>query len=156
MQLIFEKSKPERTGFKIPKKDVPATAKLPDNLKRKSEINLPEVSELDVIRHFSILANMNFCVDTHFYPLGSCTMKYNPKFMEKVAKFQGFEDIHPLLPQLSGGGILTQGCLEILYHMEKLLNDPITGNANRATLVIAELILMVLIVNTIIINAFGL
>jgi len=126
MQLIFDKSKPERTGFKIPKKDVPATAKLPDNLKRKSEINLPEVSELDVIRHFSILANIHFCVDTHFYPLGSCTMKYNPKFMEKAAKFPGFEDIHPLLPQLSGGGILTQGCLEILYHMEKLLNE-ITG-----------------------------
>ncbi|MCK9266336.1 aminomethyl-transferring glycine dehydrogenase subunit GcvPB [bacterium] len=126
MRLIFEKSQPGREGFKVQKKDVPATAKLPDNLKRKSEINLPEVSELDVVRHFSRLANMNFCVDTNFYPLGSCTMKYNPKFTEKAVKFKGFEEAHPLLPQLMGGGILAQGCLELLYRMEKLLNE-ITG-----------------------------
>ncbi|HNS33028.1 MAG TPA: aminomethyl-transferring glycine dehydrogenase subunit GcvPB [bacterium] len=126
MQLIFEKSQPGRTGFKIQNKDVPAKAKLPENLMRKSDIGLPEVSELDVIRHFSGLANMNFCVDTNFYPLGSCTMKYNPKFTEKAAGFEGFSEVHPLLPQLMGGGVLTQGCLEILYNMEKLLNE-ITG-----------------------------
>jgi len=126
MQLIFEKSRPGRTGFEIQKKDVPATAKLPERFKRKSEIKLPEVSEPDVIRHFSGLANMNFCVDTNFYPLGSCTMKYNPKFTEKAAGLQGFGELHPLLPQLSGGGILTQGSLEILYRTEKLLNE-ITG-----------------------------
>ncbi len=126
MQLIFEKSRPGRTGFKIQKKDVPATAKLPENLMRKTDTGLPEVSELDVIRHFSGLANMNFCVDTNFYPLGSCTMKYNPKFTEKAADFEGFREVHPLLPQLMGGGVLTQGCLEILYNMEMLLNE-ITG-----------------------------
>ncbi len=126
MQLIFEKSQPGRKGVKIQKKDVPATAKLPDNLKRRSKINLPEVSELDVVRHFSKLANKNFCVDTNFYPLGSCTMKYNPKFTEKAVQLKGFEEAHPLLPQLMGGGILTQGCLELLFQMEKLLNE-ITG-----------------------------
>ena len=126
MKLIFEKSRAGRRGFKMPEQDVPATKSLPDNLVRKTMIKLPEVSELDVVRHFSQLANMNFCVDTNFYPLGSCTMKYNPKFTEKAASLEGFTGVHPLLPQLYGGGILTQGCLEILYEMEKLLNE-ITG-----------------------------
>jgi len=126
MQLIFEKSVKGRNGFKIQKSDVPVKATIPENLKRKTEICLPEVSELDVVRHFTSLANMNFCVDTNFYPLGSCTMKYNPKFTEQIARMPGFEDLHPLLPQLSGGGILTQGALEVIYNLEKLLCE-ITG-----------------------------
>ena len=114
MQLIFEKGRKGRRGFKIQKSDVPVKASIPDNLKRKTDNGLPEVSELDVVRHFTSLANKNFCVDTNFYPLGSCTMKYNPKFTEAVAALPGFRDLHPLLPQLSGGGILTQGALELL------------------------------------------
>lgn len=126
MRLIFEKGHPGRKGFKIQRSDVPVAGVLPEHLKRKTEINLPEVSELDVVRHFTNLANLNFCVDTNLYPLGSCTMKYNPKFTERCAKISGFEELHPLLPQLSGGGILTQGALELLYQMEKLLCE-ITG-----------------------------
>jgi glycine dehydrogenase subunit 2 len=126
MQLIFERGREGRRGFKIQRSDVPVKATIPANLKRKTDNGLPEVSELDVVRHFTNLANKNFCVDTHFYPLGSCTMKYNPKFTEVVSRIKGFEDLHPLLPQLSGGGILTQGALELLYHMEQLLCE-ITG-----------------------------
>lgn len=126
MQLIFEKGRKGRSGFKIRKRDVPVKASIPENLKRKTDNGLPEVSELDVVRHYTLLANRNFCVDTNFYPLGSCTMKYNPRFTEVCAALPGFKDLHPLLPQLSGGGILTQGALELLYHMEKLLCE-ITG-----------------------------
>ncbi|MCX8082376.1 MAG: aminomethyl-transferring glycine dehydrogenase subunit GcvPB [bacterium] len=126
MQVIFEKGKKGRRGFKIQKSDVTVKAHIPENFKRKTDNGLPEVSELDVIRHYTSLANKNFCVDTNFYPLGSCTMKYNPKFTEVCASLPGFRDLHPLLPQLSGGGILTQGALELLYHMEQLLCE-ITG-----------------------------
>ncbi len=126
MQLIFEKGRAGRKGFKIQRSDVPASGVIPEKFERKTEIDLPEVSELDVIRHFTCLANLNFCVDSNLYPLGSCTMKYNPKFTETCAKIAGFEELHPLLPQLSGGGILTQGALELLYRMEKLLCE-ITG-----------------------------
>jgi glycine dehydrogenase subunit 2 len=126
MRLIFEKGSKGRRGFKIQQSDVPVCGVIPENLKRKTELDLPEVSELDVVRHFTALSNRNFCVDTNLYPLGSCTMKYNPKFTETVAKIQGFQDLHPLLPQLSGGGILTQGALELLYQMEKVLCE-ITG-----------------------------
>ncbi len=126
MRLIFEKGKKGRRGFKIQHSDVPVSCAISENLKRKNAPDLPEVSELDVVRHFTALANRNFCVDTNFYPLGSCTMKYNPKFTDKVAGLYGFQELHPLLPQLSGGGILTQGALELLYRMEKLLCE-ITG-----------------------------
>ena len=126
MQLIFEKSRKGRKGFKIQKSDIPVKGEIPENIKRKTDNGLPEVSELDVIRHFTSLSNKNFCVDNNLYPLGSCTMKYNPKFTELCASLVGFRDLHPLLPQLSGGGILTQGALELLYHMEQLLCE-ITG-----------------------------
>lgn len=126
MQLIFEKGRTGRNGFKIQKTDVPVKTSIPANLQRKTDNNLPEVSELDVVRHYTSLANKNFCVDTNFYPLGSCTMKYNPKFTEICAGLPGFKELHPLLPQLSGGGILTQGALELLHHMEELLCE-ITG-----------------------------
>ena len=81
------------------------------------------------MRHFTNLSKMNFSVDTNFYPLGSCTMKYNPKFTEDIAKLEGFTSLHPLLPQLRLGGILAQGALEVLYCMEELLCE-ITGMDN--------------------------
>ncbi len=126
MQLIFEKSRAGRKGFTLPEIDVPQAGGLPKAYCRNQEAQLPEVSELDVVRHFSNLSRLNFSVDTNFYPLGSCTMKYNPKFTEKVAAMPGFSDLHPLLPQLSGGGMLAQGSLEVLYNTERLLSE-ITG-----------------------------
>ena len=126
MQLIFEKSRSGRKGFRLPEADVPLVKPLPEKYCRKTDPLLPEVSELDVVRHFSNLSARNYSVDTNFYPLGSCTMKYNPKFTEKIAAMGGFAGLHPLLPQLLGGGMLAQGALEVLYNMEILLSE-ITG-----------------------------
>ena len=121
MRLIFEKSIKGRTGLKLPAAGVPTAVKLDSKYSRKKDAQLPEVSELDVVRHYTNLSKMNFSVDTNFYPLGSCTMKYNPKFTEKIAAMEGFTDLHPLIPQLRGGGILAQGALEVIYKTEKLL-----------------------------------
>ena len=132
MKLIFEKTNPGRRGFIIPQADVPKRAALPKKYSRARLAELPEVSELDCVRHFTNLSRRNFSVDTNFYPLGSCTMKYNPKFTEKIASMDGFADLHPLLPQLSGGGMLAQGALEVLYHTERLLSE-ITGMAEFTT-----------------------
>ena len=121
MRLIFEKSIKGRKGVKMPQAGVPTEVKLSSKYSRKKDAQLPEVSELDVVRHYTSLSRMNFSVDTNFYPLGSCTMKYNPKFTEKIAAMEGFTDLHPLIPQLRGGGILAQGSLEVIYKTEKLL-----------------------------------
>ncbi|MDD5135799.1 MAG: aminomethyl-transferring glycine dehydrogenase subunit GcvPB [Candidatus Omnitrophica bacterium] len=126
MKLIFEKHKEGRRGFTQAKPDVPETKGLDGKYMRKSAPRLASVSELDVIRHYSGLSRLNYSVDTNFYPLGSCTMKYNPKFTERIASLEGFTDVHPLLPQLSGGGMLAQGSLEVLYEAERLLSE-ITG-----------------------------
>ena len=126
MKLIFEKSAAGRKGIKLPKCDVPARPAVPDELRRKSNAELPEVSELDVVRHFTGLSKSNFGVDTNFYPLGSCTMKYNPKICEEAAGYKGFSNLHPLTPQLRGGGILTQGALQVIYDTERFLSE-ITG-----------------------------
>ncbi len=121
MKLIFEKSIKGRRGLKLQEPDVPIKLDFHSKYKRKKEADLPEVSELDVVRHYSNLSRMNFSVDTNFYPLGSCTMKYNPKFTEKIASDERFANLHPLIPQLLGGGLLAQGALEVLYNTEKLL-----------------------------------
>jgi len=126
MDLIFGKSISGRTGVNLPQKDVPGRGKIPSKYRRQKPAGLPEVSELDVVRHFTKLSQLNFSIDTHFYPLGSCTMKYNPKFCEKLANLEGFSQLHPLLPQLLLGGMLTQGALEVLYNMEQILCE-ITG-----------------------------
>ncbi len=126
--LIFEKSVPGRRGVRLPKSDVPEAPALPPGLRRAAPAELPEVSELDAVRHFTRLSQLNFSVDTHFYPLGSCTMKYNPKLCEQVARLEGFAGLHPLLPQLRGGGLLTQGALAVLFECEQLLCR-ITGMA---------------------------
>ena len=102
----------------LPDADVPAEKiekLIPEDLRRK-DLNLPERSELDVVRHFTRLSQKNFSVDTHFYPLGSCTMKYNPKANEEIARFPGFTDIHPLQDEPE-----IQGMLELLYDFEKYL-----------------------------------
>ncbi len=128
MKLIFEKSVPGRTGVLPGPSDVPTGIHIREDRLRPTSAALPEVSELDVIRHFTELSRRNFGVDTNFYPLGSCTMKYNPKVNERVANYPGFAHLHPLLPQLRRGGMLTQGALAILYDMDLLLRE-ITGMA---------------------------
>ncbi|MCX5681178.1 MAG: aminotransferase class V-fold PLP-dependent enzyme, partial [Candidatus Omnitrophica bacterium] len=124
MELIFEKSTQGRKGFQVPKTDVDLATKIPSSFLRKTECLWPEVSELDVVRHFTRLSQLNFSIDANFYPLGSCTMKYNPKFTEKAANIEGFAGLHPLLPQIDHS--LAQGALEVLYHMDRLLSE-ITG-----------------------------
>ncbi len=128
MKLIFEKSVPGRRGVRPAKSDVPTTVDIKKELLRENDAQLAELSELDVVRHFTELSRRNFGVDTNFYPLGSCTMKYNPKVAERIAAFPGFADLHPLMPQLRMGGLLTQGALKVLYGMDMLLLE-ITGMA---------------------------
>ncbi|MDD5708885.1 MAG: aminomethyl-transferring glycine dehydrogenase subunit GcvPB, partial [Kiritimatiellae bacterium] len=122
--LIFEQSVPGRQGFDLPRLTPAEEAcelSIPRQYLADTPPEMPEAGELDVVRHFTNLSRLNYCVDTHLYPLGSCTMKYNPKVCEKVAALDGFASLHPLLPQLRGGGMLTQGALEVLYETERLL-----------------------------------
>ncbi|MGB2661816.1 MAG: aminomethyl-transferring glycine dehydrogenase subunit GcvPB [Candidatus Omnitrophota bacterium] len=121
MKLIFEKSKEGRRGVKLPASDVPARAEVSSRFKRSKDAELPSISESEIVRHFTNLSKMNFGVDSHFYPLGSCTMKYNPKFTEKIAGMEEFTSLHPLQPQLVNGNTLTQGALEIIYNLEEVL-----------------------------------
>ena len=125
MRLIFEESVKGRRGISLPASDVPA-AKIESRYMRSKPAELPEVSELDLVRHFTNLSRMNFSVDTNFYPLGSCTMKYNPKFTESVASLAGFRDLHPMMAQFDYAEGLVQGALEVLYNTETLLAE-ITG-----------------------------
>jgi len=126
MKLVFEKHKAGRRGFSYTTPDMPGVKPLEEKYLRNSDMRLASLSELDVVRHYTNLSRLNFSVDTNFYPLGSCTMKYNPKFTEKIASLEGFSQIHPLLPQLLGGGMLAQGALAVLYETKKLLTE-ITG-----------------------------
>jgi glycine dehydrogenase subunit 2 len=114
--LLCELSQPGRRGFRYPEPDVPLTA-LPENLTRQ-HLPLPEVSEVDVIRHFTRLSQMNYSIDTGFYPLGSCTMKYNPKINEEVARLPGFAYVHPLQPLET-----IQGCLLVMYELQEYLKE---------------------------------
>ena len=120
-KLVFELSREGRCGYSLRKNDFPKAAELPAALRRNSALELPEVSEPDVVRHYTNLSQMNFGVDTGFYPLGSCTMKYNPKINEEVAALQGFAGLHPLM---HAG--LTKGALKVYQEMNKAL-AAITG-----------------------------
>jgi glycine dehydrogenase subunit 2 len=120
-KLIFEISSPGRHGVSLPSYDVPRKPladMAPAKFLRKNPPRLPEVSELDVIRHFTRLSQLNYSVDTHFYPLGSCTMKYNPRVHEELAGLEGFSMLHPYQPPEQ-----TQGMLRLLYHFSELLTD---------------------------------
>ncbi len=123
-KLIFELNTEGRIGYRFPELDVPdipLNSILNKNLFRQKPAALPQVSEVDVIRHYTELASKSFGVDAGFYPLGSCTMKYNPKINEDVASFQGFADIHPLQPVNT-----VQGTLELIYKTTESLCE-ITG-----------------------------
>ena len=131
MKLIFDKTKAGRRGSTIPAPDVPMDCAIPAALRRQVPAALPEVSELEAVRHFTLLSRQNMGVDTNFYPLGSCTMKYNPKFHERIAADRGFAGLHPLLPQLRHGASLTQGALAVIYEAEMILNE-LTGFARSS------------------------
>ena len=122
--LIFERSKEGRFAYSLPPKEINngvAEKILDKKFIRKNKAEFPEVAELDLVRHYTELSNKNFGVDTGFYPLGSCTMKYNPKVNEKVARMGGFAEAHPLqdIDQI-------QGSLEIIYSLQEELKE-ITG-----------------------------
>ncbi|WP_342505176.1 aminomethyl-transferring glycine dehydrogenase subunit GcvPB [Sporosarcina sp. FSL K6-2383] len=122
--LIFELTKEGRIGYSLPELDVPEldlSDLLPAGFIREEAAELPEVSELDIMRHYTALSNRNHGVDTGFYPLGSCTMKYNPKINEFVARFPGFANIHPLQDEST-----VQGAMEIMYDLQEHLVE-ITG-----------------------------
>ena len=123
MQLIYEKSVAGRRAVRLPTRHDDAKPKINAKLLRTQPAELPELSELDVVRHYTALSRRNFSVDTHFYPLGSCTMKYNPKACEVAAALPGLADLHPLWPQLRHGGLLTQGALQLLFETERLLSE---------------------------------
>jgi glycine dehydrogenase subunit 2 len=93
--LSIEKSVPGRRGLVLARPARPAAAWLPESALRKTPPRLPELSEFEVVRHYTRLSRLNFCLDTHFYPLGSCTMKYNPRVNEEFAGLDGFAGAHP-------------------------------------------------------------
>lgn len=119
-KLIFEISKPGRKGYQLPKDkfDYDGLSAIPAGMLREEPLELPEVSELDVVRHYTNLSNKNFGVDTGFYPLGSCTMKYNPKINEELAQMPEFGELHPLQDPRSA-----QGALELYYNLQKSLSS---------------------------------
>ena len=122
MQLIFETSRPGRRGLRLDPLDVPE-APLPKELCREQAPALPEVGEVDVVRHFTRLSHRNFGLDGHFYPLGSCTMKHNPKMAEAAAAEPGLRDLHPHLASSPAYGAACQGALEIIHETERLLAE---------------------------------
>ena len=117
--LIFELSSRGRKAYTLPDLDVPAVP-FPENYVR-DEVKLPEVSELDFVRHYIHLSQKNVCIDSVFYPLGSCTMKYNPKVNEKAASIPGLTQVHPLQVEAAA-----QGSLELMYRLQEALKE-ITG-----------------------------
>lgn len=119
--LIYDLSSSGRKAYTLPELDVPA-ADLPGDYLR-ADLNLPEVSELEFVRHYMHLSQKNVSIDTVFYPLGSCTMKYNPKVNEKAAAIEGLTEIHPLQPEGT-----VQGSLELMYNLQESLRE-ITGFA---------------------------
>lgn len=122
--LIFERSRAGRRGYLLPDLDVPTedlSSLLPADLVREDIAGMPEVSEVEVVRHFTRMSTWNYGVDTGLYPLGSCTMKYNPKINEAMARLEGFAKAHPMLPER-----LCQGALEVISQLESALIE-ITG-----------------------------
>jgi len=122
-RLIFERSVPGRIGYQLPACDVPGETdvEISSRFLRRKEPGLPEVSEVDVVRHYVSLSRRNYGVDLGFYPLGSCTMKYNPKINEDVGALEGFLKLHPLQPERTA-----QGMLELFYETLRMLSE-VTG-----------------------------
>lgn len=119
-KLIFEKSKAGRKGYTLPRKqfDYLISEHIPEKFLRKSELNLPEISEGDISRHYTKLAHLNYSIEEGLYPLGSCTMKYNPKVNEKTAAISGFTELHPCINDDNA-----QGALEVMYNLGNCLKE---------------------------------
>jgi glycine cleavage system P protein (glycine dehydrogenase) subunit 2 len=115
VKLIFEKSQAGRRGGELPRYDLPR-AEVPDELKRATPPRLPELAEPELVRHFTALSTRNFGIDTGFYPLGSCTMKHNPRVNERLAMVAGFRDLHPYQDEDS-----IQGALELMWRLQEAL-----------------------------------
>ena len=126
-QLIFELSRPGRIGYSLPRNQYPEATQLPETLRRTAALDLPEVDELTVVRHYTNMSNNNFGVDTGFYPLGSCTMKYNPKINEEIAADPVISRLHPMQPVST-----TQGALAIYHTLQQALSE--IGGMARFTL----------------------
>ena len=119
-RLLMERSVQGRRAVRMPASDVPR-AQLPTASMLRKELDLPELSELEIVRYFTLLSQLNFSIDTNFYPLGSCTMKYNPKLNDEMASLPGMAEIHPLQPETS-----VQGALGLMFELQEMLGE-ITG-----------------------------
>src|SRR4029079_13961841 len=113
---LNELSRPGRATAKVPHPPKDALDRIPASQRRAEPVGLPELNEPEVIRHFVNLSQLNYSVDTGFYPLGSCTMKYNPKINEWTARLPGFAALHPLAPDE-----IAQGTLELMWELEQWL-----------------------------------
>ena len=117
-KLIFELSRPDRKGYRLPKHDLDFKTEVPAALRRQTPVDLPEADELTVVRHYHNMSTNNFGVDTGFYPLGSCTMKYNPKINEEIAADSSLARLHPTHPEQ-----LSQGALKIYHTLQSMLAE---------------------------------
>lgn len=117
-KLIFELSRPGRQGYSLPANGIETGDQLPAELERQQPLDLPEVDEPTVVRHYNNLSTNNFGVDTGFYPLGSCTMKYNPKINEEMASHASFKSLHPATPAAA-----SQGALMVYYTLQRMLSE---------------------------------
>ncbi|MGE0058156.1 MAG: aminomethyl-transferring glycine dehydrogenase subunit GcvPB [Dehalococcoidia bacterium] len=124
--LLIETSQPGRIGCDLPASDVPTTD-LPSDLLR-DDLALPELSQLDVVRHFTRLSQLNYSIDTNFFPLGSCTMKYNPRVHEDIARMAGFADLHPQTDDADA-----QGALQLMYELQEALAELVGMDAVSLT-----------------------
>ena len=116
-RLLMDRSVSGRLGVLVPSLDVPDQP-LPDAAMLRDDLPLPEVSQGEVVRYFTTLSQMNFSVDTNYYPLGSCTMKYNPKINDEAAQLPGFAGIHPLQPEST-----VQGALKLVHRLQGFLAE---------------------------------
>lgn len=140
-KLIFEVSKPGRKAYKLPPLDIEDTCItnfIPQEFINEEKVNFPELTEVDVIRHFTNLSNKNYGLDTGFYPLGSCTMKYNPKINEDTARYDGFANIHPYQMESCSQGTLQlmyeiDGSLAEIAGMDKMTLQPAAGAHGELT-----------------------
>ena len=121
--LSIEKSQPGRRGVRFEKTQQPAAAYLPNDLLRTDQPRLPEMSEFDTVRHFTRLSQLNYSLDGQFYPLGSCTRKYNPKAYDGLSVLEPFANAHPFVPESA-----VQGTLRVMYELQEMLKE-ITGLA---------------------------
>src|SRR5712691_1624881 len=121
MKLIYERSRAGRRASAIPHRANLPAAEVPEELRRTEPPRLPEVPEFELVRHFTELSTRNFGIDNGFYPLGSCTMKYNPRVNERLVGLPGFANIHPLQDEED-----VQGALELLWRLQGILAE-VTG-----------------------------